>query len=80
MPVFKTVIAACVAPVGTVTVKLVEFAAVTVARVAPKKTMLLAAVVLKSVPVIVTVAPTAPLIGVKEVIVGETDALVKVTV
>jgi hypothetical protein len=68
--VFKTVIAPKVAPVGTVTVKLVAVAAVTVARVAPKNTMLLADVVLKPVPVRVTVAPTAPLVGVKEVMVG----------
>jgi hypothetical protein len=56
--------------VGTVTVKLVAVAAVTVARVAPKNTMLLAAVLLKPVPVRVTVAPTTPLVGVKEVMVG----------
>jgi hypothetical protein len=45
-------------------------AAVTAARVAPKKTMLLAAVVLKLVPVIITDVLTGPLAGVKEVIVG----------
>jgi hypothetical protein len=66
VPVFKTVIAPKVAPVGTVTVKLVAVAAVTVARVAPKNTMLLAGVVLKPVPVMVTVAPTAPLVGVRK--------------
>jgi hypothetical protein len=38
--------------------------------VAPKKTILLAAVVLKLVPVMVTDVPTGPLTGVKEVIVG----------
>ena len=80
VPVFKTVIAACVAPLGTVTVKLVALDAVTFARVVPKNTMSLAAVVLKLVPVMVTVALTAPLIGVKDVIVGEADVLVTVTV
>ena len=70
VPVFNSVIGANVAPVGTVTVKLVVVAAVTVALVAPKNTILLAAVVLKLVPVIVTVAPTAALVGVKEVMVG----------
>jgi hypothetical protein len=56
--------------VGTVTVKVVAVAAVTVARVAPKNTMLLAAVLLKLVPVRVTVAATLALVGVKEVMVG----------
>jgi len=68
--VFKTVIGAKVAPEGTVTVILVAVAAVTVALVAPKNTMLLAAVVLKPVPVRVTVAATLALVGVKEVMVG----------
>lgn len=68
--VFSTVMGAKVAPVGTVTLKLVAVAAVTVALVAPKKTTLLTAVVLKLVPVMVTVAPTAALVGVKEVMVG----------
>ena len=53
---------------GTVTVSCVRDAAVTATLVAPKKTMLLAGVVLKFVPVIVTVVPTAPLVGVKLVI------------
>ena len=50
------------APVGTVTVRDVEVTDVgTAACVAPKNTKLLAAVVLKLVPVITTVEPTAPL-------------------
>ena len=49
-------------------------AAVTVARVAPKKTMLLAGVALKFVPVMVTDVPTGPLAGVKFVMVGELAA------
>ena len=48
----------------------VAVAAVTVARVAPKKTILLAAVVLKFVPVMVTDVPIGPLVGAKEVMVG----------
>lgn len=61
---------ACDAPAGTNTDKLVALAMETVALVAPKNTILLAAVVLKPVPVIVTVVPTGPLAGVKEVIKG----------
>jgi len=68
--VFKTVIGAKVAPVGTVTVILVVVAAVIVALVAPKNTMLLAGVVLKPVPAIVTTSPGLALNGVKEVMVG----------
>ena len=68
--VFKTVMGAKVAPVGTVTVSCVAVAAVTVAAVAPKITMLLAGVVLKPVPVMVSVVPVAPEVGVKEVMVG----------
>ena len=48
----------------------VAVAAVTVARVAPKYTMLFAGVVLKLVPVMVTVVPMGPLVGEKEVRVG----------
>ena len=59
-----------VAPIGTVTVNDVADAAETVAFVAPKYTVLLAAVVLKFVPVMVTGVPTAPLVGVKDVMVG----------
>ncbi len=75
--VFKTVIGPKLALAGTVTVKLTVLAALTVALVAPKKTILLAAVVLKPVPVIVTVAPTAPLAGVNELIVGCAVILIK---
>ena len=67
---FNSVIGPKVAPVGTVTVKLVVLATVTVALVAPKNTILLAAEILKLVPVMVIVVPAAPLIGVKELIVG----------
>ena len=62
-----------VAPAGTVTVSCVAVAAVTVALVPPKKTMLLAGVGLKFVPVMVTVVPMGPEVGVKKLIVG-TDA------
>ena len=51
-------------------VPLVAVAAVTVALVAPKKTTLLAAVVLKPVPAMVTGVPTNPLEGVKEKMTG----------
>lgn len=61
------------------TVKLVVVAVVTVACVAPKKTMLLAGVELKFVPVIVTDVPIGPLVGVKLVMVG-TCAALKVTI
>ena len=67
---FKTVMGSYVAPTGTVTVKLVAVAVVTVAFVAPNFTLLFAAVVLKLVPVMVIVVPGAPLVGEKEVIVG----------
>jgi hypothetical protein len=45
-------------------------AADTLALTAPKKTILLDDVVLKLVPVIVTVDPTGPEVGVNELIVG----------
>ena len=57
VPVFNRVMGAYVAPVGSVAVILVAVAAVTVALVAPKNTMLLAGVVLKPVPVKVTASP-----------------------
>jgi len=65
-----TVILPVVAPVGTVTVSSVAVAAVTVAAVPLNCTVLLPAVVLKLVPLIITVVPTAPLVGEKLVIVG----------
>ena len=58
------------APVGTVTVSTVAEAVVTVAWVAPKKTMLFAGVGSKLVPVMVTVVPIGPLVGVKEEMIG----------
>lgn len=58
------------APAGTVAVMLVSVDAVIVAVILLLNfTMLFAGVALKPVPVIVTVALTAPLFGVKEVMV-----------
>ena len=65
MAVLSAVIGANVAPAGTVTVRLVPVAFVTVARVAPKNTILLAAVALKPVPAMVTVVPVMPFVGIK---------------
>jgi hypothetical protein len=59
-----------VVPVGTVVVIDVAVDVVTVAAVLLNFTVLLAGVVLKFVPVMVTVSPTAPDEGVKLVIVG----------
>jgi hypothetical protein len=59
-----------VAPAGTVTVSEVVVPAVGVALIAPKYTALLAGVALKFVPVMVTVVPIVPEVGVKEVILG----------
>ena len=58
------------APIGTITASSVEVAVDTVAWVAPKNTMLFDCVGSKLVPVIVTVVPTGPLVGEKEVMVG----------
>lgn len=71
MPLTVTLTAPLVAPAGTVVVKLVVVAAVTVAAVPLNFTLLFAAVGLKFVPVRVTVAPTTPLVGLMPVIVGE---------
>ena len=60
-PLVVTVISPVVAPAGTVTVMLVEVDDTTVAFVLLNLTMLLAGVVLKLVPVIITVADIAPL-------------------
>jgi hypothetical protein len=60
-----------VAPVGTFTVNVVAVAAETVATTPLNLTILLASVVLKLVPVIVTVVPTTPLTGEKSVIVSD---------
>ena len=65
-----TVIFPVVAPVGTVTVKLEEVAAVTTAVVPLNFTALLAGVVEKLVPVRVTVVPTVPEVGENPVRVG----------
>jgi hypothetical protein len=59
-----------VTPLGTVTVKAVAVALVTVAAVPANLTMLLAAVVEKPVPVIVIVPPTAKVVGLNEEYVG----------
>ena len=57
-------------PAGTVTTNCEAEAEETVALTPSKNTILLAAVALNPVPVIVTVEPTAPLVGEKEVIDG----------
>ena len=59
-----------VVPAGTVTLSEMGVADVTAALTAPKYTMSFAAVVLKFVPVIVTVVPIGPVVGVKKVITG----------
>lgn len=69
-----TVIFPVVEPEGTDVVILVAVLAVTVAVVPLNFTVLLAGVVLKFVPVMVTVLPISPLVGVKEVMVGNTLA------
>ena len=65
-----TVIGPVVAPLGTEAVMLVVELAVTVAAVLLNLTVLFAGVVSKLVPVMVTEAPTKPLVGLKVVIVG----------
>ena len=65
------------APEGTFTINEVAVAAETVATVPLNLTILLASVELKFVPVMVTVAPTAPLAGEKLVIVGSGTVTVK---
>jgi hypothetical protein len=70
-----------VAPGGTVTVIVVDVEAVTVAVVLLNLTTLFAGVVLKFVPVMITVEPTAPLDGLKPEMAGvgstvKLDALV----
>ena len=59
-----------VEPTGTITVSEVAVAAETVAIVAPKNTILFAGVVLKFVPLIITVVPMGPDKGAKEVTEG----------
>lgn len=69
-PLNVTEISPVVAPTGTVVVMLVVVLAVTTAVVPLNKTVLLAGVVLKFVPVIITEVPVGPLAGVKLVMVG----------
>ncbi len=71
VPSNVTVIFPVVAPAGTVVEIVVAVEAVTVAVVLLNFTTLFAGVVLKSVPLIVTVAPINPDAGVNEVIVWE---------
>lgn len=59
-----------VAPDGTVVIILVDVALVTIDEVPLNSTTLFAGVVLKFVPVMITVALAAPLVGAKAVIVG----------
>nr|WP_246027125.1 hypothetical protein [Sediminibacterium goheungense] len=72
--VFTTVRYLQVAPAGAVTVSWVEDAVVAAAYAAPKKTILLPGVVLKPLPLIVTMVvpnvPVDPVIGVNELITG----------
>ena len=68
--VFTTEMGPKVAPEGTDTVILEEDAELTVALVAPKNTALLAAVVLKLVPVITTEEPMLPFSGEIALMVG----------
>lgn len=70
MPLTVRVIGPVAAPEGTEVVILVDEDAVTVAEIPLKVTELLAGVVLKFVPEMVTVAPSAPLAGVNPVKVG----------
>lgn len=66
LPAMVTEILPELAPVGTVAVMLVLVLAVTVAATPLKVTMLLASMVLKLVPEMVTKAPTLPELGLKE--------------
>ena len=81
-PPTVTLIFPVVAPLGTVTINFVVVAELGVAAVVPLNlTVLLALVVLKLVPVIVTDAPTAPLVGVKllTVVAAQTEGIAKIT-
>jgi hypothetical protein len=66
-PLEVTTILPVVAPEGTVTVSSVDVAAVTVALVLLNVTTLSVRFVLKFVPVMVTVDPTSPVAGLKDV-------------
>ena len=57
-------------PAGTITLIEVEVASVTVAFAAPKYTTFRALSGLKFAPLIITVAPTGPVAGLNELIVG----------
>lgn len=75
-PATVTVIVPVVAASGTEVVMLVAVLAETTASAPLNFTMLLAGVVLKFVPVIVTEVPTTPLVGLKLVIVGAGAVLI----
>jgi hypothetical protein len=74
-PVVVTVIGWKLAPVGTVTLREVELAVVTAAFTDPKKTILADGVLLKLVPLMVTVEPTAPECGLKSLMTGCANAI-----
>lgn len=74
-PLTVTEILPVVATAGTLAVIVVVVDASTVAVVLLNFTMLLAGVVLKFVPVIVTIAPSAPLVAVNVLIVGEGNTI-----
>ena len=76
-PFAVTVTGWYVVPIGTVTVNEVVEADVTGAFTAPKYTMLAAGTGLKFVPVMVTIVPIGPEVGVKEVMVGGCAMLAK---
>ena len=77
-PFTVTMIGPEVAPPGTVTTILVEVPVDTIAGVPLNFTILLAGVVSKLVPLIVTDVPTNPLVGLKLVTVG-TGTTVKIS-
>lgn len=72
LPATVTVMGPVVAPPGTVTIRLVVLPDVTAAVVPLNFTRLLPGVGSKLVPVMVTVVPMGPLLGVKPVMVGGT--------
>ena len=74
LPATVTVITPVVAPAGTVVVMDVAVLDVDVASVPLNRTVLLPGVALKFVPVMVTVVPIGPVVGVKKVMVGSVGA------
>ncbi len=72
-PTVTEIVTAPETPEGTVTTIEVSLQLVGVAVTVPNLIVLVPCVVLKFVPLIVTVVPTAPLLGVNEVIDGEDD-------